>query len=78
MSFSHYKPLLRPCFEDLLELLATQELFSEIGELIRYAIHYDKNGRPSVSVCVCSFNIGHFFGGFGFVVIVKLEVAMMH
>nr|CAJ44458.1 ALY protein [Nicotiana benthamiana] len=24
-----------------------RELFSEIGELIRYAIHYDKNGRPS-------------------------------
>ncbi|KAI5648076.1 hypothetical protein M9H77_34081 [Catharanthus roseus] len=26
-----------------------RELFSEIGELIRYAIHYDKNGRPSGS-----------------------------
>ncbi|CAK9175617.1 unnamed protein product [Ilex paraguariensis] len=26
-----------------------RELFSEIGELKRYAIHYDKNGRPSVS-----------------------------
>ncbi|EOA17095.1 hypothetical protein CARUB_v10005351mg [Capsella rubella] len=24
-----------------------RELFSEIGELERYAIHYDKNGRPS-------------------------------
>ncbi|KAJ8557411.1 hypothetical protein K7X08_003036 [Anisodus acutangulus] len=24
-----------------------RELFSEIGELVRYAIHYDKNGRPS-------------------------------
>ncbi|CAI9777664.1 unnamed protein product [Fraxinus pennsylvanica] len=24
-----------------------RELFSELGELIRYAIHYDKNGRPS-------------------------------
>ncbi|KAH9675426.1 THO complex subunit 4D [Citrus sinensis] len=27
----------------------TQELFSEIGELKRYAIHFDKNGRPSGS-----------------------------
>ncbi|XVF87922.1 hypothetical protein PTKIN_Ptkin19aG0007300 [Pterospermum kingtungense] len=26
-----------------------RELFSEIGELKRYAIHYDKNGRPSGS-----------------------------
>ncbi|XP_057970343.1 THO complex subunit 4D-like [Malania oleifera] len=26
-----------------------RELFSEIGELRRYAIHYDKNGRPSGS-----------------------------
>ncbi|XP_042031023.1 THO complex subunit 4D-like [Salvia splendens] len=26
-----------------------RELFSEIGELIRYAIHFDKNGRPSGS-----------------------------
>ncbi|CAA2967825.1 THO complex subunit 4D-like [Olea europaea subsp. europaea] len=26
-----------------------RELFSELGELIRYAIHYDKNGRPSGS-----------------------------
>ncbi|KAL3845103.1 hypothetical protein ACJIZ3_002506 [Penstemon smallii] len=26
-----------------------RELFSEMGELIRYAIHYDKNGRPSGS-----------------------------
>lgn len=24
-----------------------RELFSEIGELVRFAIHYDKNGRPS-------------------------------
>uniref|UniRef100_A0A3Q7FXN7 RRM domain-containing protein n=1 Tax=Solanum lycopersicum TaxID=4081 RepID=A0A3Q7FXN7_SOLLC len=24
-----------------------RELFAEMGELIRYAIHYDKNGRPS-------------------------------
>ncbi|KAG6392712.1 hypothetical protein SASPL_146936 [Salvia splendens] len=28
---------------------SAQELFSEIGELIRYAIHFDKNGRPSGS-----------------------------
>ncbi|KAL3838698.1 hypothetical protein ACJIZ3_023289 [Penstemon smallii] len=26
-----------------------RELFSEIGELIRYVIHYDKNGRPNGS-----------------------------
>ncbi|EOY14345.1 RNA-binding family protein, putative isoform 2, partial [Theobroma cacao] len=26
-----------------------RELFSEIGELKRYAVHYDKNGRPSGS-----------------------------
>ncbi|KAL3339014.1 hypothetical protein AABB24_027899 [Solanum stoloniferum] len=26
-----------------------RELFAEMGELIRYAIHYDKNGRPSGS-----------------------------
>ncbi|KAJ9564678.1 hypothetical protein OSB04_000644 [Centaurea solstitialis] len=26
-----------------------RELFSEIGELRRYAIHYDKSGRPNVS-----------------------------
>ncbi|CAH9126328.1 unnamed protein product [Cuscuta epithymum] len=26
-----------------------RELFSEIGELVRYAIHYDKNGRQSGS-----------------------------
>ncbi|GJW61867.1 THO complex subunit 4D-like protein [Tanacetum coccineum] len=26
-----------------------RELFSEIGELKRYAIHYDRNGRPSGS-----------------------------
>ncbi|CAI9111371.1 OLC1v1011584C1 [Oldenlandia corymbosa var. corymbosa] len=26
-----------------------RELFSEIGELVRYAIHYDRNGRPSGS-----------------------------
>lgn len=26
-----------------------RELFSELGELVRYAIHYDKNGRPSGS-----------------------------
>ncbi|KAG8383654.1 hypothetical protein BUALT_Bualt04G0036400 [Buddleja alternifolia] len=26
-----------------------RELFSEIGELIRYALHFDKNGRPSGS-----------------------------
>ncbi|CAA2964217.1 THO complex subunit 4D [Olea europaea subsp. europaea] len=26
-----------------------RELFSEIGEVIRYAIHYDRNGRPSGS-----------------------------
>lgn len=26
-----------------------RELYAEIGELKRYAIHYDKNGRPSVS-----------------------------
>ncbi|CAN4106710.1 unnamed protein product [Withania somnifera] len=26
-----------------------RELFSEMGELIRYAIHYDKNGHPSGS-----------------------------
>ncbi|XP_051140884.1 THO complex subunit 4D-like [Andrographis paniculata] len=26
-----------------------RELFSEIGELIRFAIHYDKHGRPSGS-----------------------------
>ncbi|KAK6150321.1 hypothetical protein DH2020_015253 [Rehmannia glutinosa] len=26
-----------------------RELFAEIGELIRYAIHFDKNGRPSGS-----------------------------
>ncbi|CAN4114784.1 unnamed protein product [Withania somnifera] len=24
-----------------------RELFAEIGELVRFAIHYDKNGRPS-------------------------------
>ncbi|KAH0714118.1 hypothetical protein KY284_007023 [Solanum tuberosum] len=24
-----------------------RELFSEMGELVRFAIHYDKNGRPS-------------------------------
>ncbi|EPS59626.1 hypothetical protein M569_15180 [Genlisea aurea] len=24
-----------------------RELFSELGELVRYAIHFDKNGRPS-------------------------------
>ncbi|GMP32511.1 hypothetical protein CsSME_00006232 [Camellia sinensis var. sinensis] len=27
-----------------------KELFSEIGQLKRYTVHYDKNGRPSVSV----------------------------
>uniref|UniRef100_A0A3Q7IR51 RRM domain-containing protein n=1 Tax=Solanum lycopersicum TaxID=4081 RepID=A0A3Q7IR51_SOLLC len=27
-----------------------RELFSEMGELVRFAIHYDKNGRPSVSI----------------------------
>ncbi|KAL8142108.1 hypothetical protein V2J09_015140 [Rumex salicifolius] len=30
-------------------LVGTQELFSEIGELKRYAIHYGKNGQPSGS-----------------------------
>nr|KAJ0197196.1 hypothetical protein LSAT_V11C700368660 [Lactuca sativa] len=29
-----------------------RELFSEIGELKRYAIHYDKNGRPSLRCCL--------------------------
>ncbi|KAK6118023.1 hypothetical protein DH2020_048238 [Rehmannia glutinosa] len=44
-----YSSLQWVSFGNLLKRLATQELFAEIGELIRYAIHFDKNGRPSGS-----------------------------
>ncbi|CAN4090010.1 unnamed protein product [Withania somnifera] len=49
MSFTYILLCNRHLSRSVKKGLSTQELFSEMGELIRYAIHYDKNGRPSGS-----------------------------